>query len=74
MSALEEMRERVQEQAAKGPKRARKAWVPPDPSRFRHITVLGLDQTLTHTGFSLVSNGYGGPVIHAAATSALARS
>lgn len=59
-SALEEMRESVREKAAKGPKARKKVWTPPDPARFRHGYVLSFDQTLTHTGYTVVQSDYSG--------------
>ncbi len=57
---LEQMRQTAREKAAAGPKRRKKAWEPPDPSRFRHGLVLAFDQTLTNTGVALLRSDYGG--------------
>lgn len=60
MSApLDAMRAKVREGAAT-PKKRKKEWSPPDPTRFRHGYVLSFDQTLTHTGWAAVISGADG--------------
>ncbi len=61
--ALEQMRQTAREKAAAGPKRRKKAWEPPDPSRFRHGICLAFDQTLTNTGIGLVRSDHNGLVV-----------
>ncbi len=58
--ALDQMRQTAREKAAAGPKRRKKAWEPPDPSRFRHGLCLAFDQTLTNTGIALVRSDHSG--------------
>lgn len=60
MEALEAMRLTARERAAAGPKPSKKVWTPPDPARFRHGSVFALDQTLSHTGYTLVQSDHTG--------------
>ena len=60
-TAVEEMRAKVREAKDEvKAKRRKKVWTPPDPGRFRHETILAMDQTLTHTGWAVIESTYEG--------------
>ena len=56
-----DLRAKIAEQVAtKGKRKSKKVWVAPTLDDFAHGKVLALDQTLTKTGFSVVTRDYQG--------------